>query len=235
MTDWKVETRAGHIRRMFERIAPHYDWINTLMSGGRDQVWRRAAVREANVAPGDWVLDVATGTGNMALEAARQHGVRVVAIDFTLEMMQQARNKPGQSAIGWAGGNALRLPFPDNTFKAVLSGFMMRNVLDIPAAFAEQYRVARPGGRVVCLEISPTPVPAFKLLFRLYFHHLAPRVGGLLSRQPDAYTYLPNSVASFLTADELAAVMRSVGLEQVRYRRLMLGTVTIHVGVKPEA
>jgi demethylmenaquinone methyltransferase/2-methoxy-6-polyprenyl-1,4-benzoquinol methylase len=227
------KARATYVRTMFGRIAPRYDLMNGLMTGGRDRAWRRLAVREAALPPGGRLLDVATGTGDLALEALRRDSrVRGIGADFSLEMMQRGRTKNGAGSIGWTGADALRLPFPDDSFDAVTSGFMMRNVTDVARAFAEQRRVTRPGGRVVCLEISPTPAPVFRHLFRFYFYNLVPIIGGLVSGQAEAYTYLPNSLTGFLTAGELAEVMRSVGLRQVYFRHLMVGTVAIHVGVK---
>lgn len=233
MARLKGVARAAYVHAMFERIAPHYDFVNRVMTGGRDRVWRQLAVREAGLRPGDRLLDLATGTGDMALEAVRQApGACVVGADFTLKMMQRARAKPGAASVRWTGADALHLPFPDESFDAILSGFMARNVIDVAGAFAEQYRVVRPGGRVVCLEIARTPTAFIKPAFRLYFYGLIPILGGLLSGQPEAYTYLPDSLNEFLTPDELADVMRAAGLQQVRYRPLMMGTVTIHVGVK---
>lgn len=232
MAHLQGSARAAYVRRMFERIAPHYDFVNTFMAAGRERAWRRAAIRAAAVPEGGRVLDVATGTGDLALQVVRQNHAQVVGIDFTLAMMQVGQAKPGGLGVRWACADALQLPFADDTFDAVVSGFMMRNVIDVPAAFAEQRRVVNPGGRVVCLEISHTPWPVFRQLFRLYFYHLVPLIGGLISGQPEAYVYLPNSLTNFFTAEELAEVMRSVGLGRVRFRRLMLGTVALHVGIK---
>jgi demethylmenaquinone methyltransferase/2-methoxy-6-polyprenyl-1,4-benzoquinol methylase len=233
MAHLRGEARAAYVRAMFGRIAPRYDVMNRLMTGGRDRAWRRLSICEAALPPGGRLLDVATGTGDMALEALRQdESLCAVGADFTLEMMQRGRARPGADYVRWTGADALHLPFPDDTFDAVISGFMMRNVIDVAAAFAEQRRVARPGRRVVCLEISRPTTPVFGRLFRFYFYRLTPILGGLVSGNTEAYTYLPNSLTEFLTADELAEVMRSAGLRQVRHRRLMLGAVAIHVGVK---
>jgi demethylmenaquinone methyltransferase/2-methoxy-6-polyprenyl-1,4-benzoquinol methylase len=222
------EARAAYVRTMFGRIAPRYDLMNTLLSGGHDHTWRRLAVREAALPPRGRLLDVATGTGDIALEALRQEpSSRVVGADFTLEMMQLGRAKPGAAQVRWAGADALRLPFPDNAFDAVISSFMLRNLSDVETALAEQHRVVRPGGRVVCLEISHTPLPVFRELFRVYFY-----LGSLVGGDPEAYHYLPASLTVFLTAEELVERMRAAGLAQVRYRRLMLGTLALHVGIK---
>lgn len=172
----------------------------------------------------------------MALQARRQYpGAKVVGIDLTPGMLRRAREKSLAAAgepLCLVGGDALGLPFPDECFDAVISGFMMRNVADVAGALAEQRRVVRPDGRVVCLEIIRPRARPVSWLFWLYFYGLVPPLGSLLSGQPAAYTYLPRSVARFLTADELQATMGAVGLRQVRYRLLMLGTVAVHVGMK---
>lgn len=224
------------MRRLFASIAHSYDRLNRLMSLGRDQAWRRYAVAQCRLPHGGWLLDVATGTGDIALQARRQYPqATVVSLDLTPEMLRRARGK----AAGAAGrplcfliGDALSLPFPDDRFDAVVSGFLMRNVADVTRVLGEQRRVVRPGGRVVCLEIIRPRARLVRCLFWLYFHTLAPLLGGLFSGQPLAYMYLPRSVDRFLTADELRATMEAVGLRQVTYRLLMLGTVAVHVGVK---
>jgi len=223
--------KAAYVRRMFAAIAGRYDLMNRLMTGGRDQAWRRLVIELADLPPEGRLLDVATGTGDIAFEGRRRVAdAQVVGLDFTLEMMQVGRRK-GQG-VCFVGGDALRLPFADDTFDAVTSGFGMRNVTDIAAAFAEQRRVARPGGRVICLETTPPPRGVWGALYRLYFFRLVPILGGLISGQRAAYTYLPHSTARFPAPEQVQAIMEGVGLRQVRYRRLMLGTVAIHVGVK---
>jgi demethylmenaquinone methyltransferase/2-methoxy-6-polyprenyl-1,4-benzoquinol methylase len=129
-------------------------------------------------------------------------------------------------------GDALRIPFPDGSFDAIVTGFALRNVTDIPAAFVEMGRVTRPGGRVGCLEIAKPEQPLFRRLFALYFYRLVPMVGGILTGQRSAYRYLPHSLTAFLTPPEIADVMRQTGWRDVRYRRLMFGAVAVHVGVR---
>lgn len=229
--------KATYVSQMFARIAPGYDLMNRLMTGGRDQAWRRSVADLAALPPGGRVLDVATGTGGIALALARRHSdAQVVGTDFSVEMMQTGRPKFAavgvEGRIALAAGDALRLPFPDSSFDAATTGFALRNVTDIARAFAEMYRLVKPGGRVVCLEISRPTLPLFRSLFSFYFYRLVPWVGGLVSGHKEAYTYLPNSLTNFLTPKEIKAVMEEVGWSQVRYRRLMMGTVAIHVGVK---
>jgi demethylmenaquinone methyltransferase/2-methoxy-6-polyprenyl-1,4-benzoquinol methylase len=233
MTHLQGPARAAYVRDMFARIAGRYDLMNRVMSAGKDGAWRREVVRVARLQPGASVLDVATGTGDMMIEALRQYpDLRAVGSDFTFEMMQVGQGKPGAQRIRWCAADALRLPFRDETFDAVTSGFGVRNFIDREAAFCEQRRVLKPGGRVVCLEISRPPRNMLRPLFLLYFNHLVPVAGGIISGQRDAYTYLPQSVSEFLSPEELKVVMERAGLRNVTYRRLMLGTVAIHVGEK---
>lgn len=221
--------KPAYVRRMFAAIAPRYDLMNRLMTFGRDQVWRRTVARLCALPTGGRLLDVATGTGDIANEALRlDPTVRPVGLDLTREMMLYGRNK----GIPFTEGDALALPFADATFDAACSCFMMRNVTDIRAAFAEQTRVVRPGGRVICLEITRPAWPLFSALFDLYFFRFVPLVGGLVSGRRDAYTYLPHSTLVFPRPPELAALMTSAGLRNVRFRTAMLGTVAIHWGTR---
>lgn len=233
MTFSSPEEKRAYTRNLFARIAPRYEFMNQVLSWGRVESWRRAAAGEAVVAPGGWVLDVATGEGGMARALLRRWpGARVAALDFSREMLRMGRAASGEWPIRWTEGDALRLPFPDGFFDAAVSAFMMRNVTDVRAALAEQARVVRPGGRVVCLEMTWPRHPLFRPLFHLYFGGIVPILGWLLTGYLDAYRYLPRSVQAFLSPEQLAAIMEEVGLRSVRYRRLMLGTVTLHVGVR---
>lgn len=227
--------KRSYVRRMFTAIAPRYDLMNRLMAMGRDQAWRRTVVQLCALPTGGRLLDVATGTGDIAYEALRQDPtLRAVGIDLTREMMVYGQDKQpaGGLALPFIEGDALTLPFADGVFDAACSGFMMRNVVDIRTAFAEQARVVRPGGRVVCLEISLPRTPVFSQLFRLYFFKVVPLIGGLISGQREAYTYLPNSAVPLPKPAELARLMEAVGLRDVGYRMAMLGTVSIHWGAK---
>jgi demethylmenaquinone methyltransferase/2-methoxy-6-polyprenyl-1,4-benzoquinol methylase len=230
------EIRASFVRDLFGSIATRYDLLNRLISIGQDQSWRREAVRLCQLPRTGKLLDTATGTGDMALLARREYpDSTVIGLDLTLPMLQQAREKSRSEDAGpypLLGGDALDLPFPDDYFDAVISGFMVRNVADVHRAFAEQRRVVRSGGRVVCLEITiPTDWPA-NWIFWAYFYGFVPLMGAIVSGQPAAYRYLPRSVAQFLTAQQVQSAMEQVGLRQVSHQLLRMHSVALHVGVK---
>lgn len=235
MTTLTGEAKARYVRHMFGRIAERYDLMNRLMTGFRDQAWRRLAVTAVAVLPGGRVLDVGTGTGDfLPLLTHAAPGAKAVGLDLTFEMMDVGRPKlaEAEGRAAFIQGDALHLPFADNTFDGLVNGFLLRNVADLRQTLAEMRRVIRPGARVVILEITPVTTPIWGDLFRLYFGQLVPRIGGLIAGAPDAYTYLPGSVERFVRADELKQVMTEVGLSNVRYTKLMLGTVALHIGEK---
>jgi demethylmenaquinone methyltransferase/2-methoxy-6-polyprenyl-1,4-benzoquinol methylase len=238
MTFETASQKHHYVNHMFSRIAHRYDLMNRVMTGGQDVRWRKLLIDQAQLPPNGSLLDIATGTGDIAFEALQQHpGLeRVVGADFTLPMMKVGRQRqaiqPTLRRMRWSGADTLHLPFPANTFDAVVSGFLMRNVVSVPQALAEQVRVLKPGGRLLILEI---PRPADNLLgnaFRLYFHNIVPLVGGLISGHPDAYSYLPASADAFLSPDELAMEMEGSGLSHVTYQMLMFHTVALHAGTK---
>ena len=233
MTHLQGQDRAHYVQGMFARISARYDLMNRLMTGGRDIAWRRQVIRLADLGPNARLLDVATGTGDILIEAVKQHpAVLAFGSDFTFEMMVTGKTKEGAQEIRWNAADALHLPFPDDSFDAVTSGFGVRNFIDRELAFREQHRVLKPAGRVICLEISRPPKNLLRPFFLFFFNKIVPFMGGLISGQRDAYTYLPQSVNEFLTPDELKALMERAGLREVKYKRLMMSTVAIHVGSK---
>lgn len=243
------EQKETFVREMFSRISPYYDRMNRIMALGRDNSWRRYAAAQAlgsDLLAGRsepaCVLDMATGTGDLAFEILRQQPLaKVVGLDFVPDMIKIARQKQAQiqnrgereslaHSPFWTAGDGLKLPFADATFDAVVTGFAMRNVNDIPAAFAEMARVTRAGGRVACLEFTQPRTPLFRQLYDVYLYRMVPIVGRLVAGETSAYTYLPHSVGAFLSPDQIVDVMNRTGWRQARYRRLMLGTVAVHIG-----
>ncbi len=228
-----AEQKAAYVQRMFGDIAARYDRMNRLMTFGQDVRWRQMLVHAAALPPGGRLLDIATGTGDIALEALRQvPGVRVTAADFSLPMMEAGRVKPRGEILDWLAADTLHLPFADNTFDAVVSGFLLRNVVDVAAALAEQRRVVRPGGHVVSLETSPPPANLLQPAIQFHLKVVIPLLGRLVSGSGYAYRYLPQSSVAFMEPEELADVFRAAGLRNVRYQRLMFGTIAIHLGIK---
>jgi len=220
---------ADEVRGMFDRIAPVYDLMNRVMTAGLDGRWRRLAAREV-VWPGDRVLDACCGTGDLAVEAERRGG-RVVGLDFSARMLERARRKSG--TIEWLQGDALALPFADGEFDAVTVGFGVRNLADLEGGLREAKRVLRPGGRIAVLEIT-RPRGLLRPFFRLWFDVLVPIAGKVLPGGK-AYTYLPASVRRFPGPEDLAALFRRAGFEQVRFKLLGGGSVALHVATAPDA
>ncbi len=235
MTQPERQTQQRSIRALFTRIAPHYDLVNRLISLGQDQRLRARALHLAQLPPNGLLLDVGTGTGDVALRAqAMCPDCRVVGLDPTAAMLARAQQKSMAPTPHWTCGDGLALPYSDDTFNAVISAFLMRNVPDVPTALAEQTRVIRPGGRVVCLEMSwPRRFPISQL-FHLYFFGWVPLMGQLFTGDRAAYTYLPQSVRAFARPGTLAQHMRDASLTDIRWERRVLGTTAIFTGQKPE-
>ena len=236
--DFRFDTpqhKSSYVQEMFNRIAPRYDLMNRLMTFGRDQSWRKRLIRHAGVSKNALVLDIATGTGDIADDALQQvPGLQAVGGDFTVEMMRAGQHMPGRESIRWVASDTLALPFPDNTFDSVTSGFLMRNVIDVVGAFREQMRVTRPGGRVVVLESSPPKDNILKPFIRFHLNTIIPTLGKLVTGDSAAYRYLPDSTQQFQGPEELATTMRAEGLVDVTYQMFMFGTIAIHSGSKPE-
>ena len=223
----------GQVRAMFDRIARVYDRMNAVMTAGLDQRWRERAVDLAGVGPGDRALDVATGTGDLALALARRvaPGGAVVGSDFSENMLELARRKavPG---VTFEWGNALELPYADASFAAATVGFGARNFSDLDRGLAEMARVVRPGGRVVVLEITTPQKPPLSTFFSLWFDRVVPLLGRVAG-DPDAYSYLPSSVRRFPGPEGLAARMAAAGLRDVRWILTAGGIIAIHAGTRP--
>lgn len=231
---------SDDIEILFGQIVRRYDTMNRLMTGGRDGVWRRMVARQAVMGDRDHhVLDVATGTGDLALALAAAGARDVTAIDISEPMLEaaaikvEARSTGGdRPPIELRQADAMQLPFDDDIFDACTVSFGLRNMPDYAAAIAEMVRVLRPGGRWVCLELTPFRVPLLRAGFGLYFQRVVPLVGGMISGERDAYRYLPNSVQNFPAASEVVTLMQRAGLVNTRYRLLGGGTVAMHIGEK---
>lgn len=234
MAHLQGQERARYVQDMFARIAGRYDRMNRLMTFGQDVNWRRYVIAHAQLPVNGRLLDIATGTGEIALEGqALVPGLQAVGGDFTLEMMQVGKQIPTRQHIRWVGADTLSLPFPANTFDAVTSGFLMRNVIDVEKAFAEQMRVTKPGGRIVVLESSPPKQNMLRPFILIHLNYVIPTLGRLVAGEADAYRYLPDSTQMFRDPDTLAAAMREIGLVDVTYKLFMFGTIAVHVGQKP--
>lgn len=226
--------RARYVQGMFTRIAGRYDLMNRLMTAGQDVRWRQRVIQLAQLPAGGRLLDIATGTGDIALEGQRQQpDIWAVGGDFTIEMMLAGKRDPEKGAIRWVAADTLALPFPDNSFHAVTSGFLMRNVVDVPRAFNEQMRVVRPGGRIVVLESSPPKENVMRPFIRFHLNTIIPLLGKLVTGDREAYSYLPDSTQQFQDPDSLVNMMRDTGLVDIHYEMYMFGTIAIHTGRKP--
>lgn len=237
MSNLRGPRRAEYVRAMFARIAERYDLLNRLMTLGQDVRWRRETVARLEPPPKSWSLDLGTGTGDLALEIARQHPQsRIVAADFTLEMVQIGRSRDPEGKIHWVLADALALPFERDSFGAVVSGFLMRNVADVEQALSEQHRIlVRPEsvsgpGRIVILETTP-PRGIMRPMIAIHLRIIIPLLGALVAGDREAYRYLPTTTEEFLSADELASLMQWVGFHAVSYVRRMFGSVAIHSGL----
>ena len=228
------DAKYRYVSGMFTRIAGRYDLMNVLMSLGQDGMWRRFTVRRARPPRDGLALDVATGTGRIAEELTRAGARAAVGIDLTPQMMIQGRldgvgkGKP----VYFAGADALDLPFADSTFDCVTTGFAMRNVIDIEAAFREMTRVVKPGGRVVCLEVGRPRWAVTRLFHGIYTGRIVPLLGKLVAGDADAYTYLPSSMRKFPEPERLAHIMQAAGLRKVGFKQLTFGAVAVHWGTK---
>ena len=229
------EQFAGQVNRMFDRIASHYDAMNSLMTAGLHHRWRGRAADRAALGPGDTALDVCSGTGDLALELARRVGPAgsIIGCDFSEPMLDLAREKAERrdAPVRFEWADALDLPYDSKRFDAVTVGFGVRNLADLDRGLREMTRVLAPGGRLVILEITQPRRPPLSTFYSLWFDRIVP-VLGTLAGDRDAYTYLPQSVRTFPAPRELAARMDTAGLEEIRGTVLAGGIIAIHSGVR---
>lgn len=231
--------KRPYVQRLFGRIAPIYDLMNRLMSFGLDGRWRTFAARQLALAAGEQGLDLGAGTADLSIAVIRASapGARMIGMDITPEMLERGRQKVSrlglQGQIDLRVGDAEQIDLPDNSVDGCCSAFTVRNLTDLHRGFREMLRVVRPGGKVVCLEISHPPGKVFGALFYFYFFKLAPLFGSVIGKAFEEYHYLPNSLTTFPDAPKLQAIMEEAGWGNVRFSRLTRGIVAIHVGIKP--
>ena len=233
------DEKRRYVAEMFARISPRYDLMNSLMTGGLHHRWKRTTARMTAGNEAGPALDVATGTGDLAFALAYcPNTTEIVGVDLLPEMLTIANRRRTSGSgpakrVHFVQGDALRLPFPNGSFIGATAGFSLRNMPDVPSAIREMARVVAPGGRVTTLELTPMAPGIASSMGRLYFHRLVPLMGQIVAGDRTAYTYLPDSVDYFLTADGLVDVFRQAGLVDVGYRRLGFGGVALHFGNRP--
>lgn len=235
MTHLQGDEKSSYVQDMFGRVARRYNLMNRLMSLGQDQAWRRFAVKQAQIPAKGVVLDLATGTGDIAFEVL--HSVptaQVVGADFSLPMMIVGKDHRLGNHVNWCAADAMNLPFPEQFFDAVLSGYLVRNVVDIRRTLQEQLRVLKPGGSIVILDSSPPPPGILRPFILIHLKYVIPLLGRIISGKEaaDAYRYLPESTQAFKTPRELAALMEEAGIQKIEYKTFMFGTIAIHWGQK---
>lgn len=239
MDQVRREVESDFVHKVFSRIARRYDLMNSVLSFNRHKSWRRFAMEQMDVKPGAECLDVATGTGDWAIALARASGQdgRVVGLDFCQDMLQVAREKLDRSGLSprvrLLCGDAMAIPFPDDEFDFATIGFGLRNMPDINRVLSEMSRVVKPGGAVVCLELSKPEWKPFRALYYFYFYKILPMVGRLAVREGDPYEWLPRSLVTFPDRRQLARIFSDIGLERVRHFPLTGGICALHIGRKP--
>lgn len=230
-----AQEHRNTVRRMFGRIAERYDVMNRLMTFGQDVHWRQEAVQRLEIPSSATVLDAGAGTGDIALQILDEHeDARVVASDLTPEMIVVGRQRPGAERILWVVADAQHLPFAPETFSAVVSGYLLRNVPDLALTLREQFRVLRKGGRMVALDTTPPRRNLLLPFLTVYLKGVIPLLGRLIAGDAEAYTYLPDSTRGFLAAESLAEEIQRVNFRGVGFVRRMLGSMAIHWGYKPK-
>ncbi len=237
---FKESEKYKAVMRHFNRVAPKYDFMNSLLSMGIQHVWKRAAIRMLQLQPGYKVLDVCGGTGDLAILAAHGTGRRgqVVIYDINRAMIRAGRPKIDPYAhlahITYVQGDAERISFPDNTFDAAMVGFGIRNVTHLKRGFSEMHRVLKPGGRFLCLEFSRPSNAVFRYLYDFYSFNIMPLLGELIVGSAESYACLPETIRMFPLPDELCAMLAETGFGQVRYRAMTNGIAVAHVGIKKQ-
>jgi len=230
------KTKREQVEEMFDNIAPKYDFLNHSLTVGIDKIWRKKAIKLANERCPATILDIAAGTGDFSIQEARRTNATITAIDISQNMLniaiEKARKENLQDRITFMKADSLCMPFDDNSFDAVTVGFGVRNFVDIPKGLSEIYRVLKPGGRLVVLELSEPPNPVVKSCYSFYFHRVLPFFGRLVSKDKEAYTYLPNSVDNFPYGERFIDIMKACGYQNTMLKWLTFGISAIYVGEK---
>jgi demethylmenaquinone methyltransferase/2-methoxy-6-polyprenyl-1,4-benzoquinol methylase len=233
MTEYQKDNNLLQQQELFSRIASRYDLVNHLMTGWQDKRWRRFAVKQLNLSPSSLVLDIGSGNGQLAQEIGRLHpDSACIAADLTLAMMEVGRNRAFTIQPNWTAADSGNLPFPEGSFEGVISGFLVRNLGDIIGGLKEQYRILKTGGRIAVLDTTKPANHFLAPIIRVYMSSLIPFLGGLITGNKKAYTYLNKSTEGFLRAEELAAYLAAVGFQKVAYRQFAFGVITVHWGEK---
>jgi demethylmenaquinone methyltransferase/2-methoxy-6-polyprenyl-1,4-benzoquinol methylase len=237
MTRAQLDKQPDEVAAMFDRTARRYDLVNDVISLGQVRLWRKAVADAVDAGPGEIVLDLGAGTGT-STDAFTAYGARAVASDFSLGMLRTGVRRHGGNALSGEGvpfvaGDALRLPFADDSFDAVTISVALRNVHDTSRALREMLRVTRPGGRLVILEFSHVKVSAFDLVYREYLMRLLPQVAKVFGSNDDSYSYLAESIRAWPDQPTLARTISQAGWERVAWRNLTMGIVAMHRGFKP--
>lgn len=230
-------SKQEYVHEIFSTIAYKYDWLNSVLSFNQDKYWRAFAIEQAGLSPGDLTLDVATGTGMMALEQAQTMRTgHVIGLDFCQRMLQKAQeniaNTPYEPMIEFVQGNAMKLPFTSNTFKAVTIGFGLRNMPNYQQVIAEMVRVVQPGGRIVSLDLAKPNLPGFKQLYYFYFESVLPLLGKMGVGVDGPYRWLPESLQDYPNQRVICEYFAQAGLKDTVYHELTGGVVAVHVGTK---
>ena len=233
-----VEEKAERVLNHFNTIAKHYDFMNTLLSLGIHHIWKRLAVRMMDLAPGNRVLDVCGGTGDLSILAADSIGPdgRVIVYDINRAMMlaglHKVANKEIEPRIRYVQGDAESISFPDGDFDAAMVGFGIRNVTNMKKGFAEMHRVLKPGGTMMCLEFSKPTFTPFRWLYDFYSFYIMPFLGEMIAGSRTAYTHLPETIRMWPLPDELTEILKDIGFSEVSHRKLTNGIAVIHLAVK---
>lgn len=233
MSNLTGTSRASYVREMFGRIAPRYDLLNSLITFRQDKTWRTETIQRLALKPGQRILDIGAGTGDLAAEVLKQEAdIQVVACDFTPGMIEIGRERHPSAQIAWVIGDAEHLPFSSACFDGVVSGFLLRNLGDIELSLEEQSRVIKIGGSFAALETSPPKKSLLSPFITFHYKYLIPTLGRIFSSSGEAYKYLPDSTEAFLSADKLSTLLSHIGISNPDCIQRMFGSIAIHWGRK---